>query len=236
MPLGQRGLTLVGVTETRTATQLARVAAGVWITAAVVYLAVEKLAADHVKGHYSYLHHYISVLGVPDWGRYAYLMNGAFYLQGTLLFAGAVLVTRASGRRGVFFLLFTLAATVGYFLVATVHGGSPLAKGEGMQLHMTGALLVFIAGNFAIVPGSKIVARGFGAPWWYRAVSLVIAAIGVVAFLSLANYNVWGYKYAPVGITERVPVYSILAWQVFSAVVLLALVRKRHVHVEHASV
>ena len=216
--------------------QLARAAAAVWITAALVYLVVEKVAADHVKGHYSYLHHYISVLGVPDWGRYAYLMNGAFYLQGALLFAGAVLATRAAGRRGVLFLLFTATATVGYFLVATVHGGSPLAKGEGMQLHMIGALLVFIAGNFAIVPGSKIVARTVGAGWWYRTVSLVIAAVGVLAFLSLANYNVWGYKYAPVGLTERVPVYSILAWQVFSAVVLLGLVRKRHVHVEHASV
>jgi hypothetical membrane protein len=226
----------VTVIKTASHTQLSRVAAVVWILAAVVYLVVEKIAADNVKGHYSYLHHYISVLGVPDWGRYAYLMNGAFYLQGVLMFVGAVLVTRASGRRGVFFLLFTAAATVGYFLVATVHGGSPLAEGDGMQLHMAGALLVFIAGNLAIVPGSAVVARAADAKWWYRAVSLLIAAAGIVAWLTLANYNVWGHNYAPVGLLERIPVYSILAWQVFSAVVLLGLLRKRHVHVEHAGV
>jgi len=236
---------VVAVTTVKTAshTQLARIAAGAWIVAAVVYLVVEKIAADNVKGHYSYLHHYISVLGVPDWGRYAYLMNGAFYLQGVLMFVGAVLVTRASGRRAVVFLCFTAAATVGYFLVATVHGGSPLAKGNGMQLHMTGALLVFIAGNLAIVPGSGVVARAADAKWWYRAVSLLIAAVGLAAWLTLANYNVWGHDFGPVGLLERVPVYSILAWQVFSAVVLLGLLRMgprvswgRHVHVEHASV
>lgn len=229
---------MVAVTTVKSAThtQLARIAASVWIAAAVVYLVVEKIAADNVEGHYSYLHHYISVLGVPDWGRFAYLMNGAFYLQGVLMFVGAVLVTRASGRRGLVFLLLTAASTVGYFLVATVHGGSPLAKGDGMQLHMAGALLVFIAGNLAIVPGSSIVARAADAKWWYRVVSLLISAVGIVAWLTLANYNVWGHNYAPVGLLERIPVYSILAWQVFSAVVVLGLLRKRHVHVEHASV
>ena len=223
-------------TTTTNRVQLTSVAAVVWIVAAVGYLVVEKIAADHVKGHYSYLHHYISVLGVPAWGRYAWLMNGAFYLQGVLMLVGAVLVTRAAGRRGVFFLLFTAAATIGYFLVATVHGGSPLAEGEGMQLHMYGALLVFIAGNFAIVPGSKIVAGAVDAHWWYRLVSMSIAAVGIAAWVALANYNVWGKDWGPVGLLERIPVYSILAWQVFSAIVMLGLLRKRHVHVEHASV
>lgn len=201
--------------------QLTRANAALWLVGPVGYLVVEKLAAANVKGHYSYLHHYISGLGVPDWGRFAYLMNGAFYLQGVLFFVGAVLVTRAAGRRGAFFLLFTAAAAVGYFLVATVHGGSPLAAGDGMQWHGVGATLALVAGNAAIVAGSSIVARAVDARWWYRAVSLLIAGVGFTAFLALANYNGWTYRYAPVGLVERVPVYSILAWQVFSAVVLL---------------
>jgi hypothetical membrane protein len=200
---------------------LARVTAVAWIVGPVAYLVAERVAAAAVEGHYSYLHHYISVLGVPAWGRFAYLMNGAFYLQGALLIVGAVLVTRSVGRRGVFFLLFTAAASLGYFLVATVHGGSPLAAGDGMQWHMAGALLAFIGGNAAIAAGASIVARAVDARWWYRAVSLLIAAVGFAAFLMLANYNVWTYRYAPVGLVERVPVYSVLAWQVFSAVVLL---------------
>jgi hypothetical membrane protein len=207
--------------KTTNRVQLTRVVAAAWLIGPAVYLLVEKVAADHVKGRYSYLHHYISVLGVPAWGRFAYLMNGAFYLQGALLLVGAVMVTRSVGRRGVFFLFFTAAASIGYFLVATVHGGSPLAAGDGMQLHMVGALLAFIGGNAAIAAGSSVVARAVDARFWYRAVSLLIAAAGFVAFFALANYNVWTVRYAPVGLVERVPVYSVLAWQVFSAVVLL---------------
>jgi hypothetical membrane protein len=214
--------------QTANRRQLARVGAAAWIVGVLVYLVAEKVAADNVKGHYSYIHHYISVLGVPDWGRFAYLMNGAFYLQGVLLFTGAVLVARAAHRRAVLFLLFTLAAVVGFFLVATVHGGSPLAKGDGMQWHMAGALLAFIGGNAAIVAGSVTVAGALDvrARWWYRTLSLLLAAAGFLAFLSLANYNVWGYHYAPVGITERIPVYSVQAWQVLSAVVLLTRLRR----------
>lgn len=207
--------------KTTSRAQLARVTAVAWIVGPVAYLIAEKVAADHVEGHYSYLHHYISVLGVPAWGRYAWLMNAAFYLQGALLIVGAVLVTRSVGRRGVLFLFFTAAASVGYFLVATVHGGSPLAAGDGMQWHMAGALLAFVGGNAAIAAGSSIVARAVDARWWYGIVSLLIAAAGFAAFLMLSNYNLWTYKYAPVGLVERVPVYSVLAWQVFSAVVLL---------------
>jgi hypothetical protein len=73
------------------------------------------------------------------------------------------------------------------------------------------------------------VVRAVDARWWYRTVSLLIAAAGFIAFFSLANYNVWGYRYAPVGITERIPVYSVLAWQVFSAVVLLTRPARRPV-------
>jgi hypothetical protein len=90
-----------------------------------------------------------------------------------------------------------------------------------MGWHVAGALLVFIGGNAAIVAGSSIVASAVDARWWYRGVSLLIAAVGFASFLMLANYNVWEYKYAPVGLVEPVPVYSILAWQVFSALVLL---------------
>jgi hypothetical membrane protein len=63
------------------------------------------VAAANIKGHYSYIHHYISTLGVPAWGRFAYLMNGAFYVEGALLFVGAVLVVRAVGRVPVYTIL-----------------------------------------------------------------------------------------------------------------------------------
>ena len=89
------------------------------------------------------------------------------------------------------------------------------------MLFRSGALLAFIGGNAAIIAGRGTVARAANVGRWYRVVSLLIAAAGFLAFFSLANYNVWGYRYAPVGITERIPVYTVLAWQLFSAVVLL---------------
>jgi hypothetical protein len=207
--------------ETTNRAQLARAAAVIWIVGAIAYLAAERLAASNVKGHYSYADNYISALGVPDWGRFAHLMNAAFYLQGVLFFVGAVLVARAVGRRGLFFAIFTAVTAVGFFLVATFHGGSPLADGDGMQWHQAGALLAFVAGNAAIIAGSSIVARAVDARWWYRGVSLLLAAAGFVFFWMLQIYNVWTYKYAPIGTVERVPVYTILAWQLFSAVVIL---------------
>jgi hypothetical protein len=54
--------------QTTNRAQLVRVAAVLWIIAAIGYLVCEKVAAANVEGHYSYIHHYISVLGVPAWG------------------------------------------------------------------------------------------------------------------------------------------------------------------------
>ena len=192
-----------------------------WFIAGLGYLVLEALAAAAVPS-YSYTQQYISALGVPASSPRAYLMNTAFYLQGTLLLLGAVVVVRAVGRRGVLFLVLTAANAVGAFLVATVHSGSALAAGDGLKWHAVGAFLAFLGGNSAIVAGSAIVARAVDAGWWYRAVSLLIAAVGFASSLMLANYAVWTFKYVPVGLAERGAIYSTMAWQIFSAVVLLA--------------
>ena len=186
-----------------------------WFIAGLGYLVLEALAAAAVPS-YSYTQQYISALGVPASSPRAYLMNTAFYLQGTLLLLGAVVVVRAVGRRGVLFLVLTAANAVGAFLVATVHSGSALAAGDGLKWHAVGAFLAFLGGN------SAIVARAADAGWWYRAVSLLIAAVGFASSVMLANYAVWTFKYVPVGLAERGAIYSTMAWQIFSAVVLLA--------------
>jgi Protein of unknown function (DUF998) len=111
-------------------------AAVLWITAAVGYVTLEAIAAARFRPSYSYVHNYISDLGVTSQGMFqgrvidsplAYLMNTAFYLQGTFLLVGAVLVARAVGSRksGLFLSLAATNAT-GNILVGTVHGG-PIA-------------------------------------------------------------------------------------------------------------
>ena len=83
---------------------LATSAAGAWIAAGLVYLILEAIAATRFRPDYSYAHNFISDLGVTSRGMFhgrmidsplASLMNTAFYLQGTLFLAGAVLIVRA---------------------------------------------------------------------------------------------------------------------------------------------
>ena len=108
-----------------------------WITAGVGYLILEAIAAASFRPPYSYAHNYISDLGVTCGGMIRShhrlsaglpLLNTAFYLQGTFVLVGAVLVARAveSQNAG---LVVSLAATnaTGIIVVGTVHGG-PIAR------------------------------------------------------------------------------------------------------------
>jgi hypothetical membrane protein len=198
------------------------ICAFLWLVAGFAYVVFEAMAAIAIKPAYSYAGNYISALGVPAWSPLAWLMNGAFYLQGAFFLTGAVVLVRAVGRRGALFLVLVAANAVGNFLVATVHGGSPLATGNGMYLHGAGALMAILGGNAAIVAGSAIVARALDGGRCYCAVSILIAAAGLASVVMLMNYNAWAYEFAPVGVIERSAVYSIIAWQILSGVVLLA--------------
>jgi hypothetical membrane protein len=198
------------------------ICAVLWLVAGFAYVVFEAMAAIAIKPTYSYAGNYISALGVPAWSPLAWLMNGAFYLQGAFFLTGAVMLVRAVGRRGALFLVLTAANAVGNFLVATVHGGSPLAAGNGTYLHGAGALMAILGGNAAIVAGSAIVARALGGGRFYRAASLLIAAVGFACLVMLMTYSNWAYPIAPVGVIERSAVYSIIAWQILSGVVLLA--------------
>lgn len=197
--------------------------AALWITAAFGYLLLEAIAAAGFQPSYSYAHDYISDLGVTPQSPRAHLMNTAFYLQGILFFAGAALVSRGCGsrKRGLFL---GLAATnaLGNILVGTAHSG-PVAQADGTSwLHVTGASLAIVGGNAAIVAGSSLV-RNAGGSQRYRAVSIVLAAMG---FLSLLMLLVDSSSTAD-GLWERGSVYSILVWQIFTAVYLLIMGRRR---------
>lgn len=205
-------------------------AAAVWIAAGLGYILLEAIAAAGFRHHYSYAHNLISDLGVTSRGMFqgrtidsplAYLMNTAFYLQGSLFLVGALLMVRAfENRRGALFL--TLAATnaVGNFLVATVHSG-PIAQADGTTwVHDTGALLAIVGGNAAILAGSSIV-RNVSAPW-YRGVSVGLAVLGLLSFMLLViGLKIAAINVLPPAVCERCSVYSIIAWQMFTAAHLL---------------
>jgi len=206
-------------------------AAAVWIAAGLGYLILEAIAAAGFRPNYSYAHNFISDLGVTSRGMFhgrmidsplASLMNTAFYLQGTLFLAGAVLIVRAfETHKAALFL--TLAATnaVGNFLVATIHSG-PIAQANGTSwVHATGAVLAILGGNAAILAGSSIV-RNVSGPW-YRGVSAGLALLGLLSFtLLVIGLKASTLNILPPAVWERCSVYSITAWQMFSAGYLLA--------------
>jgi len=206
-------------------------AAAVWIAAGLGYLILEAIAAAGFRPNYSYAHNFISDLGVTSRGMFhgrmidsplASLMNTAFYLQGTLFLAGAALIVRAfETHKAALFL--TLAATnaVGNFLVATIHSG-PIAQANGTSwVHATGAVLAILGGNAAILAGSSIV-RNVSGPW-YRGVSAGLALLGLLSFtLLVIGLKASTLNILPPAVWERCSVYSITAWQMFSAGYLLA--------------
>jgi hypothetical membrane protein len=205
-------------------------AAAVWIAAGLSYLILEAIAAAGFRPNYSYAHNFISDLGVTSRGMFhgrmidsplASLMNTAFYLQGTLFLAGAVLIVRAfETHKAALFL--TLAATnaVGNFLVATIHSG-PIAQANGTSwVHATGAVLAILGGNAAILAGSSIV-RNVSGPW-YRGVSAGLALLGLLSFtLLVIGLKASTRNILPPAVWERCSVYSITAWQMFTAGYLL---------------
>ncbi len=191
-----------------------------WISAAVIFIAVETVAAAAVVPSYSYVNGYISDLGVPARSPKAVLMNSAFWVQGLAFLAGAVLIARAL-RSGWLLVALAAANAVGNLLVAVVHGGSALVAKGYSWLHVVGAVLAIVGGNAAIVIGSSVVAKAV-ALRGYRAASVAIAVIGFVGLALLSIAMSTAGTTLPAGAVERASVYSILVWQVFTGVVLLA--------------
>lgn len=211
-------------------------AAALWIVAGIGYVILEAIAASGFRHHYSYAHNFISDLGVTRPGIFqgrtidsplAYLMNTAFYLQGTLFLVGAVLVVEAFQihRAGLFLTLATTNA-VGNILVATVHTG-PLAQANGTTwLHDAGALLAIVGGNAAILAASPII-RNVNGPPWYRGVSAGLAVLGLLSFMMLViESNIAARNIQLAGLWERCSVYTIIAWQMLTAACLLSRSRR----------
>jgi hypothetical protein len=197
------------------------VVAVLWLSAAAIYLVFEALAAAAVP-LYSYADHYISTLGVPEWSPRAYLINAAFFVQGALFFAGAVIAVRAVGVRwstGLFAVLTAMNA-VGNVLVGVVYSGSPLWMDGYTWLHGLGATLAIFGGNAAVIAGTAVVGRAVTARW-YPPIGVLVGVAGLAIFATLQNYNYWAVEYAPIGVVERACVYTIMLWQIFTGIVLL---------------
>ncbi|TQR87091.1 DUF998 domain-containing protein [Mycobacterium hodleri] len=191
----------------------ARIAAACWAVAGVAYLGLEAVAAAGYPG-YRYATNFISDLGRPD-SPLSLLMNTAFVVQGTLFLAAAVALARANrGRSSGLFVACAAANAVGNVVVATVPSG-----GAGIAwVHVSAAAVAIVGGNAAILAGHGMVSECR----WYRLTSVGFAALGFVAFGVLAVGAVTTSTVVlPGAVWERTCVYTIIGWQLLSAVRLL---------------
>jgi hypothetical membrane protein len=187
--------------------------AACWLIAGVAYPSLEAIAATAYPG-YRYAHDFISDLGRPD-SPLGDLMNTGFAVQGTFFFAGAALLARTLRGRSRVFVGLAAANMVGNVIVATVPSGP-----EGIPwLHVSAAVLAIVGGNAAILAGSPLVT----APRYYRVASVGLATLGMSSFVLLALASTTSATLIlPNAVWERTSVYTIIAWQVLSALELLA--------------
>lgn len=206
-------------------------AAGVlFLLAPCWYLFCETIAALGFPG-YDYARNYISDLGVPAGGvfegramesRLAEVMNAGFIGEGLLITLAVVALLAADAgrrrRRGALFVLL-LVHSAGIAVVGLVHGSPENAANGLMLFHGLGAVAAIGAGNAAALVAGTGDALAFGdrpGGVVYRRISTVLGALGFV-FAVLLMTHTW----LPDGVWERGAVYTIIAWELVTGIVLL---------------
>ena len=107
----------------------------------------------------------------------------------------------------------TTTNAIGNAVIGTLHSG---------DAHRAGALLAIVGGNTAILAGAALIPTVGG--WrWYRHTSTVVAAVGLLSLLMLlVNSATSKDNLLPSGAWERGSVYSIIAWQLLTAVCVIS--------------
>jgi hypothetical membrane protein len=212
-------------------------AGALWIVAGLAYVTLEAIAAAGYRGGYSYARNYISDLGVTIPSTFegrtidsprAIVMNTAFYLDGVLFLAAAILAVRAFPvPRSWLFLGLAATHTVGNILVGTIHGGGTESDSGSIQWHTIGAALAIVGGNATALTAGML-SRQIGGPPWYRAVSLALGSLGLVCLgMLLVDRGSTTINLLPEGTWERGSVYTVTILEIFTGVCLLAISRRR---------
>lgn len=154
---------------------------------------------------YSYVHDKISALGVPGGPGWA-VMDATWAAQGVLIAMAAGLLGRAvTGRRGRLITAVGLAQGVGFVLFGAFHDSAPARADGTVWLYFTGAALGIVAGNvLPIVVGPAW--RRLGVPRWTGILGVTLGTFGLVAAVATLGW-------APLGLAERLSVYTFLLWQ-----------------------
>lgn len=200
------------------------------LVAAVQWVVIEAVvAAAWTNPTYSYLVNYISDLGTTICGGDFQgrvlcsplnpLMNTSFAVQGVLFAIAAILLSGLlAGRGRIAVIVLGLLHGIGMVLVGLFHGEST-GPSAGLIIHIAGAGVAILAANvLAIIVGIR--SPGIGAPVWYRIMSIVLGAGGIVSELFQGAFP-------PIaGALERGGVYSFLLWQAVTGIAIIVLARR----------
>ena len=175
--------------------------------AALGYFAAEAVAAASVPD-YSYATDYISALGVPAPVAARKPDEHCVRRAGGALSGRCRVGSRWDrGAKTLPFLSLALLNGIGNGLIAFVHSGA------GSALHAVGAAMAIAGGNAAILAAVPVLRRTGASPVF--AVSMMLGALGLLSAAAVA------FAAAPIGVWERVSVYSILGWQTVCALHLV---------------
>lgn len=194
------------------------------------WLSGEAVSASAFPG-YDYATNYISDLGVAQVGSFQgraidsplhALMNATFVTQG-VCFAVVAAVACVGAARCVVVTVAVVAVVhgIGLALVGTFHGGQGSVDDGTSVFHVLGAAAAIISGNVvAIIVGAG--SSAVGAPRTYRVTSVVLGTVGLVALVMLVvDSGSSAIDLLPDGVWERGAVYTLIAWELLSAVVVL---------------
>ena len=215
----------------------ALIAACLWGGAGIIWLVLEAITASAFPG-YSYAHNYISDLGVPDVAVFegrsidsplSAVMNFAFIAQGLLLVGGVVFALRAArtatGRMRKWILAVAIVHAVGMLLVGIFHGSQANLENGLLLLHGLGAALAIITGNLTTIMVG-FTSHRIGARPWYRGTSIVLGNVGLICLVMLLIASTTSIATLPEAVWERGSVYSIIGWELVTAISLLASTRR----------
>ena len=195
------------------------------IAGAVVTIAAEAITASAWDLRpYSYADDYVNFLGSPFVGEFQgitissplwLVMSIGWIVSGLLIaLAGFQLSRTLTKKRRILTIVFSALQALGLILFATIPLGPDTMAAGLLGLYLAGAFLSVIAGN-ALIVTLGFAWRQLGLP---RAVGRATLALGVVGLLSIPVT----YGWAPIGIAERISVYTFLAAAVVIGVALLA--------------
>lgn len=208
----------------------ALLAAAAWIIAGVGWLVDEAITAAAYPG-YSYATNYISDLGIPEVGSFQgrtidsplhAVMNATFIGQGLLFALAGIAVYRAfhAGARKAFLTL-ALVHGAGLVLVGLIHGSAANVANGTAVFHVVGAAMAIIGANTAaIVVGLS--SRRLGLSMSYRVVSVGLGILGILSLVMLeVDSSSTAINFFPDGVWERGAVYTVIAWELLTGVLLL---------------